>query len=522
MNQYSRLPKQQSRISLFLIDHAHLLFIAMVSGVIHLLPLFLFPEYGYFRDEFYYIACAKRLAFGYVDHPPLAPFFLRVVLLTLGDSLLAIRILPSFSGAITVFLTGYIAHQLGAGKFGQSTAAIAMAVSPLFLGIHGFFSMNPFENLFWAACVSVIIRLIQRDNPKLWLVVGALIGIGLLNKHTFVVYAISGIAGLLLTPARRYLTGKWIWLGAGIAGIILLPNIIWQFQHHFVSLEFYQHATAFKNIDVAPLRSLFNQIMFMNPVTFPFWLAGAWYYLFSRGGKPYRLLGWIYLFVLVTLLLARSSRPDRILAVYPMLCAAGGLTIGKFVERFHMRLIFQTAIIAVLFVFGSSMVPIGVPLLPPSLAIRYFQKLGVSTQIEKGVNLSLPQWYADRFGWKKMVANIAEVYQSLPAKEKPYITILAGNYGQAGAIEFFGLQYHLPQVFSLHNNYHLWGPPDESMRTYMAIGISFKDLSSVFEDIKQVRVHTCEYCRENNLTIYVCRCPKRSIKDLWPKLKQYS
>ena len=509
---------QRSRVTLFLTDHAHLLIIAAVSGLLHLIPLFLFPEYGYFRDEFYYIACAKRLAFGYVDHPPLAPFLLRLVLLTFGDSLLAIRLLPSLSGALTVFLTGYMARQLGAGKFAQSTAALAMALSPIFLGMHGFFSMNPFESLFWTACVSVIITLIQQDNPRLWLLVGVLIGMGLLNKHTFVVYVISGIIGLVFTPARKYLVQKWFWLGVVVAGLILLPNIIWQFQHHFVSLEFYRNATALKNIDVAPSKALFNQIMFMNPATFPFWLAGILYYLFSRNGKPYRLFGWAYLFLLATLLLARSSRPDRILAVYPMLFAAGGLTIGQFIQRFRIRRILQTAILLVLLVLGSSMVPIGVPLLPPSLATGYFKELGVSTQIEKGVKLSLPQWHADRFGWEKMSANVAKVYQSLPEEEKSQTAIIATNYGEAGAIEFFASQYPVPQVFSPHNNYHLWGSPGKDIRTYIVIGIHLESLSSVFEDVQQAGMHTCTYCRENNLPIYVCRRAKFSIKDLWPEM----
>ena len=513
--------KQRSRFTPFLIDYAHLFLIAAASGLIHLIPIFVFPEYGYFRDEFYYIACAKRLAFGYVDHPPFAPFLLRAVLLTFGDSLLAIRLLPSLSGAITVFLTGYIALQLGAGRFAQSTAALAMALSPIFLGMNGFFSMNPFETLFWAACVSVVIRLIQQDNPKLWLLVGGLVGLGLLNKHTFVVYTMSGVIGLLLTPARKHLAQKWFWLGMVVAGVILLPNIIWQFQNQLVSLGFYRDANASKNIDVPPLRILFNQIMFMNPLSFPFWLTGVFYFLFTRGGKPYRLFGWAYLVLLAVLLWTRSSRPDRILAAYPMLFAAGGLVIGQYIQRFQVRRIIQATILVLLIVLGSSMVPIGVPLLPPSHAVGYFKRLGVSTQIEKGVNLSLPQWYADRFGWEEMAANVARVYQGLPEEEKPNTAVFAANYGEAGAIEFYSSQYPIPRVFSSHNNYHLWGPPGENIRTFIVIGVRHESLSSVFEDIRQAGVQTCIYCRENNLPIYVCRRARVPIKDLWPEMNRY-
>jgi hypothetical protein len=167
------------------------------------------------------------------------------------------------------------------------------------------------------------------------------------------------------------------------------------------------------------------------------------------------------------------------------------------------------------------MVPIGVPLLPPSRATGYFQALGVSTQIEQGVKLSLPQWYADRFGWEEMTATVAKVYHSLPEEEQPQTAILATNYGEAGAIEFFAAQYAVPQVFSPHNTYHLWGPPAEDIRTYLVLGIHRESVASVFEDVHQAGLQTCTYCRENHLPIYVGRRAKFSINDIWPEMKTY-
>ena len=501
----------------------HLLLLALVSFIIQLLPIFLSPEYGYFRDELYYIACAKRLAFGYVDHPPFAPFLLRIILAVFGDSLLAIRLLPALAGAITVFITGRITEQLGGGRYAQFIAALAMAISPVFILINGFFSMNPFEGLIWSMCVYIIVILLRHDKPELWFCVGILAGIGLLNKHTFIVYIGSLFLGLLLTPARKYVMDKWIWLGALMTGILLLPNIFWQIQHNFVSLEFYRNATLFKNVDTSPLKIIFDQILLMNPVTFPIWLAGLCYYLFSRSGKPYRLFGWFYVILLATMMLSRSSRPDRMLAAYPVFLAAGSLVIERSLKHHKTRIV-QIGVILLLLVFGIGLLPIGLPILPPRTLVSYLQRLGISVEFEKGQSARLPQWYADRFGWEEIASSVAEVYSHLPEDEKSETLFLTGNYGEAGAIEFFGEQYQLPGVISPHNNYHLWGQEHNTAKIYVSVGIPVEPLRNVFNNIEQDGVHTCSYCMdyENNLPIYICRSPKHSIEEIWPEAKSYN
>ena len=507
---------------LWVTHHSHLLVLAFITVVMQLLPLYFFPEYGYFRDELYFIACAKRLAFGYVDHPPFATFLLRIMLVTFGDSLLAIRILPALAGAATVFITGRITARLGGGRYAQFIAALAMAISPAFLVMTGYFSMNAFETLIWSSCIYLIIILLQNDTPRLWLPVGALTGIGLLNKHTFIVFVGSMFLGLLLTPARKYVMNKWFWFGGMIAGIFLFPNIIWQIQHDFVSLEFYRNATLLKNIDVAPLRAIFNQILAMNPAIFPLWSVGLCYYLFFRPGKPYRFFGFFYVFLLTIMILSRSSRPDRMLAAYPVLLAAGTVCMEKIKHRKILRML-QTGVTIFLLIFGIGFLPLGIPILPPALLANYMVKLGVSVQFEKGKTSPLPQWYADRFGWEEMVSSVADVYSQLPDDERPDTIIFGSNYGEAGAIEFFGDKYDLPQVISPQNNYHLWGYGPDTARTYITIGISPDALSSYFKKIEQAGKHTCTYCmnRENNLSIYVCRNLKHDMKNMWAEIKNY-
>lgn len=499
---------------------AHLYLLAALSLSFQLLPL-LQTEYGYFRDELYYIACAKRLALGYVDHPPLAPFLLRLVLTTLGDSILAIRFLPALAGASTVFLTGIITRQLGGRRFAQSLAALAMAIAPGFLIFCGFFSMNPFESLLWTSCVYLIIRLLQQESQRLWVLVGVLIGLGLLNKHTLLVYALSLFVALLFTPARRCVRSKWLWLGAVLAGLVVLPNVLWQIQHDLPSLEFYRNANLLKNIDNSPIEVFLAQVFIMNPLAFPVWFSGLCFYLFSRQGREYRVFGLTYLFLLATMIWAGSSRPDRMLAAYPVLFAGGAIAVDQLCRRYS-RWALQTAIVMIVLVGGLGFAPIALPILPPEMLLKISQMLS-PPQVEEGATAKLPQWFADRFGWEKMTSTVAGVYQTLPPQEQGQVLLLAENYGEAGALEFFGGRYHLPPVISPHNSYHSWSSVHEAVRTYIAIGFPEGQLTDIFQEVTQAGLHTCSYCMdyENNLPVYICRKPRSSFADWWSRMRWY-
>jgi len=498
----------------------HLFLLAAFSVCLQLLPL-LNAEYGYFRDELYYMACAKRLAFGYVDHPPLAPFVLRLVLITLGGSVLAIRLLPALAGAATVFLTGSIARRLGGGTFAQSLAALAMAVAPGFLIFCGFYSMNPFESLLWTGCVYLVVRIVQEDEPHLWTLVGLLVGMGLLNKHTLIVYALSLGLALLLTPTRRHVLSRWFWLGGALAVLIVLPNVVWQVQNDLASLEFYRNANLLKNVDTSPVEVLLAQVFVMNPLAFPVWFAGLCFFLFSRQGRAFRILGLTYLFLLTTMMWAGSSRPDRMLAAYPMLFAGGGVLIAGFVER-RSRWLLQGVIAGAVLVGGVLFAPIALPVLPPGMLVQYAEMLS-PPRVEQGATARLPQWFADRTGWEEMAASIAEAQRLLPEREEGRVLLLAENYGEAGALEFFGPRYGLPPVLSPHNTYHLWSAEKDEAQTYIAIGLSEEELRGVFRDVTPVGVHRCTYCMdyENDLTIYVCRDARTPFRDWWPAMKWY-
>ena len=475
--------------------------------------------YGYFIDEFYYLACAKRLAFGYVDHPPLAPFLLRLVLATLGDSLIAIRLLPALANALSLVLTGLIARRLGAGIFGQFIAALAMAVVPVFLVVAGFFSMNSFETLIWAACGYFLIALIQEDRPKLWLAIGSLFGLGLMNKHTLIVYVGGLLVGMLFTPARKYLFNRWFWAGMLLAALMVLPNIVWQVQNGFPSLEFYRNASQFKNIDSSPAKVIFDQILSMNPLTAPIWLVGLFFFLAAQRGSAYRMFGVVYLILLGVMFASHSSRPDRMLAAYPALFAAGAHLIEQGLKTSRLRNGGQVAIIVLLLIAWLPLLPFSLPLLPPDV----MNAVPSPVQIEEGVNSRLPQWLADRFGWEELAARVAEVYQTLSPEDQAKCVIVAGNYGQAGAVELFGKAYHLPRVVSGHNTYWLWGTGDYTGEVAIVVDGNPAELRAMFREVKVAEVSQCRFCRPDLLTtpIYVAKGLSMPIATLWPQVKSY-
>ncbi len=480
--------------------------------------------YGYFIDELYYIACARRLDFGFVDHPPLAPAILRVTMALLGDSLAAIRLPSALAGALTVLATGWLAARLGAGAFGQALASLCAVVPPVFLVLFNVFSMNSFEILLWTALLIVTVVMVERNEPRLWLAFGALAGIALENKHTVVTLALGVVLGLVLTRERRLLFSRWLFIGGALAFVLFLPNLLWQIDNDFPSLEFYRNATLLKNRPLPPLQVVGNQILFVGPWTFPVWAAGLYYCL--RRKTELRFLAIAYLLLLGSLIVSQSSRPDRMAGLYPALFACGSVAIEKAVRSRSARALSLAVVLAGGAILGAASLPI----LPPERVSRLVAFLGIDTQIERGEGkrAELPQWLADRFGWREIVDQVAGIYDALPENEKARAVILAPSYGHAGALELFG-EGRLPPVLSHQNTYHLWGRRelralDGGVMIY--IGDDADDLEEIYESVVQVAVHDCEYCMtwRDEMPIGIARgltLSREEIPAAWEEGKHY-
>lgn len=500
-------------------DIVVLIGLSLIKLVIHFLAS---GQYGYFRDELYYMACGENLDFGYVDHPPLIALVTRFSRLILGDSLFAIRFLPAISGALVVFLTGLIVRELGGKRSAIILAAVAVIIAPIYLSVGNFLSMNVFDFLFWTLAAFILIRILKSENDKLWLVLGAVLGLGLQNKHSIFFFGFGLLVGLFLTPYRKYLYSSWLSIGVLIAFIFILPNLVWQFIHGWPSVEFIRNASQFKNLPLSPLEFLVGQILEMHPFCFPLLFLGLIFFLFSKYGKTTRVFGWMYLAIFALFMVTRA-KTYYIAPIYPVMFAAGAVGIEKIIENWNFSWL-KPAVLAFLLGGGVLTAPLALPILPIKVYIKYSEFLGLAPPgSEDHVMGKLPQHYADMFGWPEMTESVSRVYLKLSPGDQAKCAIFAQNYGEAGAIDFFGRQYGLPKALSGHNSYWLWGPRDYTGEVVIIIGGDAADYTRIFKSVEQAGLFTHEYVMpyENNLPIFVCREPQFTISEIWPQLKHY-
>ncbi|MDQ3249467.1 MAG: hypothetical protein M3Q45_09735, partial [Chloroflexota bacterium] len=330
--------------------------------------------------------------------------------------------------------------------------------------------------------------------------------------------------GLVLTPARQQLKSRWLWLGGLLAALIVLPNLIWQWQNGWPSLEFYAIADLQKNVSTPPVEVFLNQMLVMNPVTLPIWLAGLGYYLFVPAARPVRLLGISYVILLGLLMAAQSSRPDRIAGAYPMLLAAGAVTLQeisrRFVARRWARGLAYTGI-ALLLAVSVVFLLVSLPLALPTLTARVAVAVGAAQEIEQGKGGALPQYLADRLDWPALVDTVATIYNGLSPAEQAQAVIFTSNYGQAGAIDFLGRAAGLPPAISGHNQYFLWGPGAATGEVVIGVGEAIAARQELFAEIEQVATFQCTYCIENSTPIYLAKGLKIPISTFWDQTKHY-
>ncbi|HVN18618.1 MAG TPA: glycosyltransferase family 39 protein, partial [Dongiaceae bacterium] len=226
--------------------------------------------YGYFTDELYYLDCARHLAWGYVDQPPLIALIAWIERNLLGTSLSAIRFFPAVAGVAKILLTGLLARDLGGGPFAQGLAALSVLVAPGFLGIDNLLSMNPFEPLFWMGCAWFVLHIMHTGNQKLWLGVGLLAGFGLENKHSMLIYGFALVAGLALTRERRFFRSRWFWIALALAFVLFLPNLLWNIYHHFPFLELQRNIRQdHRNVQLSALAFWGQEASAMLPLSLP-------------------------------------------------------------------------------------------------------------------------------------------------------------------------------------------------------------------------------------------------------------
>ena len=499
--------------------------VASLAAVKLLLHVATAANYGLFVDELYFLACGEHLAWGYVDMPPLTAFQAWLARAWFGDSLYAIHLFPALAGAGIVLLIGALARELGGGRYAQGLAALAAVVAPSWLYVHSYLSMNSVELLLVAGCALVLVRIIKTGNTKLWLALGTLAGVGMLNKHTMLMFGFAFIVSLALTAERRFLWNRWFVAGGMIAVVLFLPNLVWMWQHHFPHLELLANIKRNRrNVSLSPFAFIGQQILMMHPAALPVWVAGLWHFLAAKDGRRFRALGLAYL-VSLGFLLAGDGRTYYLLPAYPMLIAGGATVIESRLRR-RALLWVRPAYMILIAITGALLVPVTLPALPPETYIRYTKALGVTQpRIERRQASALPQLFADRFGWPEMAQAVASAYQAIPAAERQRTAIFGQDYGQAGAIDFYGPRLGLPKALSGHLTYWYWGSLGYTGEAMLVMGDRREVLEREFEKVQKVGTVGHPYAmRSQHWDLFLCRGPKgwKNLQELWPRLKNWN
>jgi hypothetical protein len=497
--------------------------IAAAALLVHLIGA---GRYGHFGDELYFMACAEHLDWGYVDQPPLIALVAWLTRHVLGTSVFAVNVVPALACCVTVWLTGRIARELGGGAFAQGLAALCSACAGTYMAMGHLFTMNVGEPLFWMGNVLLVVLMISGGSKRLWLWTGLLVGLGLQNKYSMAFFAVSMLAGLLLTPERRILSSRWFWAGLLLANLIFLPNLLWNMHHHWPFLELMHNIRANgRDPILSPAEFMLTQITEMNPLTALVWVPGCLYLLFSRRLGRFRCLGYAFVFLL-GLMIVLHGKDYYAAPVYPIAFAAGAIAVDDFARRRGMGWV-KPALPALIVASAVAMLPAAVPVLPIDRFAGYWQFLARAIQFQVNekamVEEPLPHNYSWSVGWEEMTAATARAYNSLPPDERSRTAVWANDFGAAGAIDYFGPKYGLPKAICGHQNYWMWGPRGYSGQTAILVSTPISSARQYFDEVAVVESVNNPYAPPwENRPILLCRKPRfESLSAIWPGLKKW-
>jgi hypothetical protein len=487
--------------------------VVSIAAIPLALQLITAGHFGIFRDEYYYLACARRLAWGYVDQPPLSIAVLAFVRFLFGDGIHALRLVPALCASAIIILTADIAARLGGGRFAHVLAAVAMSIAGVVQVITGFYSMNALDLVFWAAAWAMLARWAAAPSPRRLVWLGVLLGLGLMNKIGLLVLGAALALALPLTPLRRTLRTPAPYLAGALALLIFLPHILWQMSHGWPTLEFIANAQREKIVAMPPLAFLGEVVLEQHPVNLIVWVAGLGWLLVAPRAQLHRLLGFTVA-IAAALLLLQRAKPYYAAGLFPVLFAAGACAWEGFTSHGRRRAL-RPVLLVLLAGSGVFFLPLGVPVLPVDTYARWQHWTGiVPAAQEVGHTSQLPQHYADRFGWEELAAEVARVVHTLPPDEHARVVIIARNYGEAGALEYWRERYGLPAVVSGHNNYYFWAPADVPLDTVVVVGWREADVRKSFADVVQAGALRQPWALENGVPIWIARRPILT----WPVL----
>ena len=481
------------------------------------------PHYGFFRDELYFIICGFHPAWGYVDQPPVVPLLAAGSQL-FGHSLFLLRAVPAIFAAAGVYVTCLLVTEMGGGAFAQVVAALAV----FFAGVLMSFGMKVGPDMvglwLWPLTSLYVLRIAKGADPRWWLAAGAALGVSLESKYSAGFFGVALCAGLLISPQRRILASRWFVAGVAVAALIALPNFLWQAHYGFPMLELLRNGQQGKNVVAGPALYLVQQLLLTNLFLSPVWIVGLVSLLVRA--TPARFLGWTYV-VLIALMIVLHGKHYYPGDVYPVVIAAGAVQIAAWTRRLPAV---QAALAIAMVSGGFFFLPFSLPVLSEDAMMAYSTFVGRALHVSKSTmaterhqTADLPTDFADMHGWPELAATVARIYDALPPGQRARAAVVASNYGEAAAIDFFGKAYGLPPALSGHNNYWLWGPRGYSGAVVIDVngdcGASRHLYGNAVLAARSNPPWVISY--ERDIPIMVCTQPQTDLETIWPSLKDY-
>ncbi len=451
-----------------------------------ILPYLLQHEgYELHRDEYLYLAEARHLAWGFMEVPPLLSLLAWITHLA-GDGFFWVKFWPCLFGGLTVLVICEMVTEMGGRVFAQCLASFCM-IAGVYLRIHFLFQPNFLEIFWWSLLALLIIKYVNTHHSYYIILLGIAIGLAWLSKYSIIFFVAGMIAGVVLTPNRKILLQKHIYWAAGLALLISLPNIIWQYNHRWPLVHHMKELRETQLQFVPPSAFLKDQVLMHLPCFF-LWMGGLIWLLFFKAGKQYRILAWIYLTV-ITLLIISSGKNYYSLGAYTMLFAAGGIWLEN-LTTFRLKWLRYASVMVMLILF-IPVIPILLPVWKPDKLAGYYVKSGMdktgTLKWEDLKNHQLPQDFADMLGWKELAGKVSAMYARLPDSIKTKTMLHCRNYGQAGAISYYGKG--LPQVNTDNASFLFWMPETYHVKNILVVAKHLPDHDDiVFQQFEKYRL----------------------------------
>jgi hypothetical protein len=487
--------------------------ISLLATLTLLVHLSCINGYGYFRDELYYLACASRLDWGYVDHPPLSVAVLKLFTSILGPDIWAVRTPAILAGIGSVFLYAMVTAELGGKRQAQVLAACFAGLSPVYAVVSHLYSMNGIDIMLWAAAALCWLR--AKQDSRLWLALGLILGFAMLNKLSGF-WLVAGIGVATLTSPRRTELKSWQpWIALLIAFAVFYPHFIWQQEHGWITQEFIRNATQIKMVPQPPWIILGVQIVVTNPVLAVLWITGTVIAIKSPAWRPYSLT---FFLVLALLLISMRSRENYLAPSYIFVLPAGAMALSGFIGQ---KRVYKQTYLGLLIASSIFCLGLALPLLPPKVFERIVTGSNVDVPAAERGKKSPLQGHADMFGWPTMAKAAREVWQTLPKTQRSKTPVLGLNYGESAAIWHFNR--HIPdlKVIGRHNQYWLWGPGDWNGETLIVVGEPTENIRAAFESAELATILNEPWAvpEESTAPITIFRRLKMPVDDFWASIR---